>query len=225
MMTFLLLSLAAAGVSAMLWSLYHDPSVRNRRALRKASSTRIRDFVEGSFGKVVGAVEAKGTKLDAPLTHRRCVYYKLTVQREVRAEDGHGYSWRDIYLDESAQHFLIKDQDDRALVVLDGARVHVAENEPFVTGSLGDFSEEVQHALMAIPEVAGVAALGIRLRYVEHILEPGALVGVMGYGVFQPDPDPAAAPADYRGVASQLVMQGRPGQPLLISDEPSITAS
>ncbi len=208
----------------MFLSLYRDPEARNRRALRKAESTQIGDFVDGSFGKIIGEVIAKGTTLRTPLSGRRCVYYNVSIQAEVRSEDAQGMKWRQLYKDESAQNFLIKDQSGTALVLLDGARVQLAGQDSAVLGTINDFPEEIQHTLLEFSQVAGIAAMGHTLRYIERTLEPEMVVAVMGHGVFQPDPDPTAAPADYRGVANQLVMQGRPGQPLLVSDEPTVTS-
>ena len=224
MMTILVLGLAVAGLSAMVVSLYRDPEAVNRRALRKAGTTRIRDFVDSSYGKVIGKVQARGTTLETPITGRRCVYYRASVELKKRSEDGYGFTWREIWGEEQAQNFVLDDDGARALVLLDGARVHLAERDEFQVGTLNEFPEEVQHTLLEFAPVAGYAAMGETLRFIERALEPDTVVAVMAYGVFQTDLDPAAAPADYRGVATQLVLQGRKGQPLVLSDEPSTIA-
>lgn len=221
MMTVLVLGLAFAGISAMFVSLYRDPESVSRRALRKAGTTRIRDFADSSYGKVIGQVKARGTTLETPLTGRRCVYYRSSVELKALGKDGHGFHWSQLWADESAQNFVLDDDGDRALVLLDGARVQLAARDEYQVGTLGEFPEDVQHTLLELPQVAGHAAMGHTLRYVERALEPGTQVAVMAYGVFQTDLDPSAAPADYRGVATQLVLQGRKGQPLVLSDEPS----
>jgi hypothetical protein len=61
-----------------------------------------------------------------------------------------------------------------------------------------------------------------RLRYREAIVAIGEIISVLGSGTREPDPQ--AAPADYRGGQPTLIrLTSSPRYPLVISDDPSTT--
>src|SRR6185295_9179905 len=61
-----------------------------------------------------------------------------------------------------------------------------------------------------------------RLRYREAIIAIGETISVLGSGTREPDPQ--AAPADYRGGQPTLIrLTSSPRYPLVISDDPSTT--
>ncbi|HEU5057114.1 MAG TPA: hypothetical protein VFU21_11340, partial [Kofleriaceae bacterium] len=57
-----------------------------------------------------------------------------------------------------------------------------------------------------------------RLRARERLRCEGQPVAALAAGMREPDPDPAAAPGDYRSAALRLVLRAGRGAPLYITD-------
>jgi hypothetical protein len=182
------------------WS---DPRNHARRVLRRAKTTPIGGIKEGQWVKVSGIVEAIGPPLTATVSERRCVGFRVVVERLKR-----GYPV--IFRREDCGAFSIA--DDTGIAVVEG---------PFVFGLdwENDWSTVSQEGLGSL-EQAGVSTEGLFLRrrfaFREALLMPGDRVSIRGLVHFEPDPtEPAAG---FRSPAFRAHLRGSEAEPVVVAD-------
>lgn len=211
-----LLVLASASLSLARIGYYSffSPPVRAKRTLARRRCTRIRDAA-GSGLRVTGRVRIRGAALEAPISGRACAAFQLTVQEHSRN------GWRTILELREAGPFVVSDQTGEALV--DTAEPFVlalVASEAGTTAWTGRLNPERRQALH---DLLGARALhwqggAKNLRYQESILDAGRLVSIGGFGVREASPE--GPRANLREPGEWLVLRGRAGEPLLISDAP-----
>jgi hypothetical protein len=195
-----------------------------RKALRRERRTAIRDFPDGSEGKIAGRLSCLGTPLTAPLSGRACAYWALWVEYLPEDRGEMLAVWRNslddkvslkvLFSASDGQDFVIDDETGTACVRIAGAAVALTRDRHVDPATLPDPSA----ALIELVERQGVAWSQVHqqcwLR--EGVLEPGELVTVFGRGRREPDP---RTPGGYREAPLPwLVVEAPPGGTLIVSD-------
>jgi hypothetical protein len=202
---------ALAGVFAFVGvlSLGGDSFVVRRR-IRSARAWKIAEFPESVLGRIVGRVRLIGEPLQSPLSGRSCVCFVAEVYSD--------FSPGGIYRETRSVPFVIEDDSGHAIVDSDSEQARL-DLQLHVTGACG-------RAVATLPEHAMFARRGrgpaTKLEdwtFREGIIEPGAIVSVLGAGAREPDPEaPIDGGAVYREMPTRLRLFARRGYPLAISD-------
>lgn len=191
---------AAAGVSYALGS-----DVRTRRALKKRAVTPIRGLRDGEVARVRGVVVADEA-LEAPLTHRACVYYLATID-EGRGEHTR---WHEVAREERYVDFVIDDGTAKLRVCMSVPRVAVVHDTHSRSGSFDDANER-EEALLRRHGLRSTDLLGLNrpIRYTEGVIEPGEEVTALG-----------RVRSEVRDGERVLILDALGDGPLLLSDDP-----
>jgi hypothetical protein len=167
---------------------------RARRQLRALAIVPIATVPDGVVARIEGVVEALET-IPASVTGRLCVGYESLVE-----ESGPmGNSWRRVARHVGITPFLVRDDSGVAFIDAEHGQIYLAKD----------------HSMSG-----GTTRRKFLVRYQEGILEAGTRVTVVGAGIREPDPDPAATPADYRGApAMRLHLTGTRKHPVTIAND------
>jgi hypothetical protein len=211
----LLVLLPVVGVGVGAWYFSDDATLR--RMLKASRRHAIADLPESMPGRIVGTVVAAvagSDILEAPLSRRRCVYYRVEVEQRS------GDRWRRVLFETHSIPFVIDDGTGRAVFDPAHARVSLTDDARESSGTFDDATPREQALLRS----HGLRSQGIvfnkNLRYREAVIEIGETVAIAGCGVREFDPD-AGAGAGYRDAAPTRVrLKGSRRHPLLISDKP-----
>lgn len=208
----LLLLGVIAGAVAMYARRPGDDTAEQR--FRRVKRWPIDDLPDNETGRLVGRVEAS-TSLEAPLSGRRCVVYRVIV------EEFDGVVWNAVIFEARSVPFVFVDDPGRALVdathselLLDDVLRHHASAPPRQTERERAFLE--RHYFSGAP---GPTCASASLRFREAIIAHGDQIAVVGYGTREPDP--ARTPADpHRGShPSRLRVTGTLLHPVRISNQ------
>jgi hypothetical protein len=189
------------------------------RRLARTPERRIAAHAGGPT-RFVGSVVVTGAQLEAPLSARPCVYYRVVVEELDDTRGDHGW----VVLLDTRDHapFWLHDDSGRARVDLTHSRVDVA-----LDVDLPD------HDLVALTRGATMLARhgltpGPRriLRFREGILGAGQTIAVAGRAARTPDPEPPRDARDYReGPELVLELSGTPREPVLVSFRAGVAAT
>lgn len=200
----------AVGAASMLVT--RSPRSRLRRELRRAPLRSIIDLADGNPGRITGRASAIEQRvIHAPLSGRPCVLFHVLCEEFRPAHSS--VEWRIAAEEQRGLPFLVTDDSGRA--VIDPTQVTVAL-PPLVIEPLPIYKPSALE--IDFRERHGLIGEHRQFRYSESIVEPDAVIGVLGAGVREPDPD--AQPADaYRGPQPmRLRMSGTRKAPLVICD-------
>jgi hypothetical protein len=179
------------------------------------SSSRISSIAVGEV-RVTGTVEAAEVTLISPLQSAQCVYYRSRIRQSSRHSD------TEVFSEERAVGFRIRDESGSLRVFPRSARWDVPARFDASTGMFGDQPAGLQYrmgpaiapgplerdaqiaALLTVHEPSTIEGLGVagygmsmadaRRHYVEARLEPGEIVTVIGQVLpFDQLDDPAYA--------------------------------
>jgi hypothetical protein len=204
-----LVALAGVFVFVGALSLRGDSFVVRRR-IRNARRWTIAELPEGTLGRIVGRVRSIGEPLHSPLTGRACVGFVAEIYSE--------FSPGGMYRETRSVPFVIEDDSGRAIVDShsESARLDL---QLAVTGACGrELATPAEHAMFA-RRARGPALKLEDWTFREGIIEPGAIVSVLGAGDREPDPEaPIEGGAIYREMPTRLRLFARRGYPLAISD-------
>ena len=182
------------------------------RRVRRSRRLAIAELPDGMIAAVRGrARPAPGAAaLAAPLSRRACLYYEV----EVQAFDPIASMWVIVHAEARGNAFLLEDDSAAALVEPGGWLISVDRGARFTPIS-GPTAEAVR-VLLARRGLDWLCRRQLRAR--ERLLQDGQLVAALAAGMREPDPDPAAAPGDYRASALRPVLRAGRGAPLYITD-------
>ncbi|MGL5890548.1 MAG: hypothetical protein ACRC3B_11720 [Bacteroidia bacterium] len=152
-----------------------------KRGLRRYPQTRIGSFSDGGLGSVKGQVVASGQLLVAPLSGRKCVYYRVIVE-EYRSSGKSG-SWYKIIDDVHSGTVLITDGSGYALINATKSRSHIVADAKYTSGTFNDATPELENFLQQHNRKStGMLNFNKSLRYKEGILEENEMIAVGGKG-------------------------------------------
>lgn len=161
-------ALALGVLGVRLWI---SPDRRARRALR-APAIPSRSLAPGDRAKVAGTVQLLD-RLVAPLTARRCAWWRVEVQ-ERDGEDG----WATVGRASEAVPFLVRDGSGQDVRVHPERASWLVEAEEFDTTGLLDGPAEVEREVLR--RIGVRARAGRRYRFLEARLEADRRVSVLG---------------------------------------------
>ncbi len=198
-----------------------------RHRLVHAPRRAIGEVPEGEVARLVGRAVQLGEVLEAPLSGRPCLYYKVWVARPL------------VLLSTTLAHeergvmFALEDGTGRAVVDPDGCTLDLVVDERNSSGTSG-FPTGRQVAVLTrftievnewtdVDRSRPAVPLPRDFIYREAIIGVGETIAILGGGVREPDPH-AEPDGSYRGAQpTRLRMSGSREHPLIISDHPSTT--
>lgn len=210
--------IGAVFVAWLCYGLYFSEAATLRQALRRAKRIPISQFPEGRAAKIVGRLEYVDEPLSAPLTGRLCALYEAVVEENKNQE-----SWERVIREERGVRFRLVDGTGHAIIDPTHARTILVQDSRTESGTLDDATPVEKEFLARHGESSTGWVFNRTLRYVEGVLEADEEVAVLGFGMWEPDPDGATAERGYRdGPPMRLVMSGSAEHPLLITDQANL---
>jgi len=166
-----------------------------RKRFERTPAVSIAGFRDGTLGKLVGRVRSAQT-LRAPVSGRACSYYEVSHMRL------QGGVWVEYGRQAQGNRFYVIDDTGEAVIEPEFCDVLLLPDRDLrdVTSYAGDQGE----------------------RRLEGILADGERAAVIGYGRWEPDPDPGGVSSGYRHHPVKLVLRGGSKDRLLITDKPTI---
>jgi len=208
---FVLLALLGATILAT-WHFSTDQ--RLARLLRNTPRRPIAEAGEGRPCRVLGVV-APGRTIDAPLSGRPCVYFRVHVAERV------GEGIRFFAEDEGGIPFVVVDDTGPALVDPRPAVSTLEEDFSATSGPGAPADGRIGAFLARIGRTDEIVGGYRHLQYWEAIVEPGETVSVLGIGARELDPGAVERVAGYRVEApTRLRIGGSARVPVVLSDRP-----
>lgn len=183
-------------------------------ALGDSTVRSIASFPDGGHGRIAGVARVADQHLEAPLSGRRCVWWRVTVESLSPGGEHSTSSWTQVIDESEAVDFLVEDPTGRVLVRATEAHAVIDPDEHYGEGAIED--ESTTPELAAFLRRWGQSVGDRKLRYAEAAITGGDGVEVVGRGRWEPDPDPSAAAGDYRSTPSRLVMAKTDDDPLYL---------
>ena len=184
------------------------------RTLRKKKKTAISSLQEGQIAKVIGKAKSISEGLSAPLSGRKCVYYKIEVQEKRGGKNRH---WHTIINDEKAQDFIVESYAGKAIVKMYSYKGYFLEDKKYKSGFFEDTTLKLENYL----EKHGKKSLSIlgfnkTMRFKEAIIAIDEEIAVMGMVKYQ-DSSQYGIKSSYSKLP---VLQEEAKTQLFISDDP-----
>ena len=149
-----------------------------KRALKKAKFMRLGSLKNGEIVRTAGQVEFIDEPLIAPLTSKKCAYYKVLVEKE---GSGKNSTWHEYIREEKFQNFYISNGTTKVLVNTKTVLSHLVMDAKFNSGFLNDPSQNLEEFLESRSKSStNMIGLNKKLRYSEATLVEGEMVAVMG---------------------------------------------
>ena len=95
-------------------SYYYGNKAKVLRALKELNPSKIINARENQSVKIIGTISSSNSFLISPLTQRKCVYYKVHVEKQVSS--GKSSHWETIIEDNKANDFIIESGGENAYV-------------------------------------------------------------------------------------------------------------
>lgn len=190
------------------------------RKLRKLPKNRIGSLRTDAFSKIDGKALNINEPLIAPLSKRKCVFYKMKIEKRVKS--GKSSRWKTVVNEERIQDFFLEKGSERIMVLPTtnpkNYLAHLVTDKTSNSGSFKDPSPEFKTLLNFYGiESEGVFGFNKQLRYTEGIIEIGELITVAG-NVKWMDLEEPIGEYSYNRIAS--LSAGRGKDKLIITDHP-----
>ncbi len=150
-------------------------------ALKSTSLKKINEFKDNDRGKISGHVVYGGDTIFAPVSKRKCVYYRVIVEQYTSRDES--YQWVKIIDEERAGDIVMHDGSGYAIIDSNGSTnflvedvIHFSDSPETLTSSLEDFL--ARHNV----DPKGFFGTHKTLRYKEGVLEKGETFTVSGEG-------------------------------------------
>ena len=204
----------ASSALAAVWGWWTARSREIKRALRDAEVVSIAEYPDGAKKRIVGQVSLLDEALIAPFSGRQCAAFVVVI-------DDTDYPRETVMCEKRLVSFVIRDQTGRAIVHPGQARLALTlDEQPSWSGDPTPRKE------MLVKDKLG-RLFNPELTYREGVLEPGALVAVLGRGVVSFD-EAADGPNEHQGGyrrsagQTKVTITGDSRAPVLISNDPSV---
>ncbi len=206
------------------------PTLSVHHTLQRTRAVAMDQFPDGRIAKVVGRARALTQPLEAPLSHRACVFYRI----EVHVLDVAHAGWTPLFEHLGGNVFTLSGNsthdDDDALVEMSRARVSLMTdvdtlsrprrvNRPFIEHLLRERSYPFHRWLANAPLTYSDGLAVRQLRCIESTIRENERIAVCGHGFREVRNDPDRT-TNYRSMATRLVFRAQRRSPLLISDRP-----
>lgn len=201
---------------------------RGRKALRNAALVPIADAIDGRRVAVVGRVQEGAASVEAPLSGRRCLAYRIEVERYVTTTESssRGY-WRSWIVEQGGVDLELAGETGRAVVPAADAELLLEQDAYSTSGSFElESANPNQEAFLRRHRRRSRSLLGqnFKLRYKEGIIERGEIVAAVGVARWK-DEAIRLEPRGYRSppgerVDRRLVLASSWFRPVVLSDRP-----
>jgi len=160
-------------------SYYYGNKAKVLRALKELNPSIIINARENQSVKIIGTISSSNSFLISPLTQRKCVYYKVHVEKQVSS--GNSSHWETIIEDNKANDFMIESGGENAYVKMQHYKSYLIEDGAFESGTFNDATPKLEKYLNSFgKESEGLFGFNKTIRYKEGILEINEPVAVKG---------------------------------------------
>jgi len=211
--------IAVAGIIFFL-SYYFNAKQVVLRKLKKLPPNRIGSLRTNTFSKIDGKALHINEPLIAPLSKRRCVFYKMKIEQRVKS--GKSSRWKTLVNEERIQEFFLEKGSERVMILpKDNPKNYLAHLITDKTSKSGSFSDPTPEfkTLLNFYGIESESYFGFnkQLRYTEGIIEVGEAITVAG-NVNWMDLEQPIGEYSYNRIASLSAGDGK--EKLIITDHP-----
>ncbi len=209
-MDFIFFVFIGIALMVLLGALLFNRDARIKRSIKRVPRVEIKDFSDGTIGRVVGQVRLID-ETSAPMSGRPCAQYHLVIEQ--RRSSGRSSHWVTLVDEQRMVDFVVEDGSGRAVVDTTGAKVAVVKDAKARSGTFNSATPELE-ALLARHghDSTGFLGLNKTIRYQEGVIEEGEMVAVCGLGRIE------RQAGSHRG---QLLIGPTAEGTVLVSDHPS----
>jgi len=198
---------------------YYSPKTIILRRLKKLPHQRIGSLRTNTYSKIDGKALNIEKPLIAPLSKRKCVFYKIHIEKKVST--GKNSHWKTIINEEQIQDFFIEKNSERIIVlptkVPKNYSDYLVTDKNASSGTFNDPTPEFKSLLNFYNiETENLFGFNKKLRYSEAIVEVGERITVAGYIKWMELENPIAD-YSYSSIAS-MTANGK--DKILITDTP-----
>lgn len=198
---------------------YFLPKTIILRRLKKLPYSKIGSLQNHKYSKIEGKALNVETPLIAPLSKRKCVYYKIMIQKKVSS--GKSSHWSTVVEEDLIQDFFVEQAGERLLIFPKNKPKnyydYLVTDKTTNSGSFNDPTPEFKALLKKYNiDSEGFFGFNKQLRYYESIIEVGERITVAGFVKWVALENPIAD-YNYSRVAS-LVAKNK--TKILITDSP-----
>ncbi|PWH84118.1 hypothetical protein DIS18_06130 [Algibacter marinivivus] len=163
---------------------YYQPKTIILRRLKHLPSQRIGSLKTKTYSKVEGKALNIEEPLIAPLSKRKCVFYKMKIQKKVST--GKSSHWKTIVQEEHVQDFFIEQTGERIVVLPTESPKnyydYLVTDKKTSSGLFKELTPEFAELLKAYNiKTENILGFNKQLRYSEAIVEVGERITVAGY--------------------------------------------
>ncbi|MBX7191130.1 MAG: E3 ubiquitin ligase family protein [Sandaracinaceae bacterium] len=216
-----LVVVVVVGLAAMFFS----EAAQTRRAMLRVPRSNVSAAIDGELVRLVGRVVELDPALDAPLSHRRCVAFRVLV--ETKQSTGKSSHWVSTIDQRESVRFVLEDESGRARIEAAQSKLLVELDEEQGSGFLNDATPELEAYLAEHgKESTNFLGLNKSMRYREGVLALGETVAVLGVARWEDDPDAGAVDMGQAGFRDaprkkRLVLEPA-NDGLYASDDPAV---
>ncbi|WP_055436398.1 hypothetical protein [Lacinutrix algicola] len=220
MTTPLIITLVICAIALIAFLIYYFlPKTIILRRLKKLPFSKIGSLQNHKYSKIEGKALNVKEPLIAPLSKRKCVYYKIIIEQE--KGDSENSHWKILLKQEEIQDFFIEQSGERIVIfptkVPKNYYDFIVTDKKTNSGSFNDPTPEFKALLSKYNvESEGFFGFNKQLRYYESIIEVGEHITVAGFVKWVALENPIAD-YNYSRVAS-LVSKNK--TKILITDSP-----
>ena len=212
--------IAACVIALIIFLVYfYSPKTIILRRLKKLRYSRIGSLQSHKYAKIEGKALNVEEPLIAPLSKRRCVYYKINIQKKVKS--GKSSHWDTIVNEEIIQDFFVEQSGERLLIFPKknpkNYYDYLVTDKTANSGTFNDPTPEFKTLLNNYNiETEGMFGFNKEIRYTESIIEIGERITVAGFVKWVELENPIAD-YNYSRVASLIA---KDKTKILITDSP-----
>lgn len=213
---------AIIGIAVLfiLYNHYFNSESIILRRLKKLPQNRVGSLRTNSFSKISGKALNINAPLTAPLSKRKCVFYKITIQQRVNS--GKSSRWETLIEKENIQDFFIEKNGERAIVLpVKVPRNYMDYLVTDKTTNSGTFNNPTPEfmKLLKFYNIDSETLFGFnkQLKYEEAIIEIGEQITVAGNVRWMDLENPIA---DYSYSSIVSLSGGDNDKKLIITDSP-----
>ncbi len=189
------------------------------RRLKELPHSKIGSLQNNKFAKVEGIAKNIEDPLIAPLSKRKCVFYKFQIEKKVRR--GKSSHWQTIIDEEHIQDFFIEQAGERVVVLPTknpkNYYDYLVSDTKTSSGTFNDPTPEFRKLLKFYSiETENLFGFNKKLRYSEAIVEVGERITIAGFVKWIKLDNPIVD-YNYSSVAS-IIAKGK--KKILITDNP-----
>jgi hypothetical protein len=163
---------------------YYSPKTIILRRLKKLPNQRVGSLKTKTYSKIEGKALNIEEPLIAPLSKRKCVFYKMQIQKKVSS--GKNSQWKTIINEERIQDFFIEQTGERVVVLPTKTPKnyydYLVTDKKASSGFFKELTPEFESLLKKYNiKTDNLFGFNKQLRYKEAIVEVGERITVAGY--------------------------------------------